>query len=71
MARSFGYGLDFVGMALIFSGVMSFASYWWSDKIILTMSEPNRPRAVSILIFHRHRKHCHRPAYADAEAFRD
>lgn len=38
MARSFGYGLDFVGMALIFSGVMSFASYWWSDKIILTMS---------------------------------
>ncbi len=38
MARGFGYGLDFLGIALIFSGVMSFASYWWSDKIILTMS---------------------------------
>ena len=38
MARGFGYGLDIVGMALIFSGVMSFASYWFSDKIILTIS---------------------------------
>lgn len=33
-----GYGLDFVGMALILSGLMSFASYWWSDRIILTLS---------------------------------
>lgn len=38
MAYSFGYGLDLVGMALIFSGVTAFASYWWSDKIILTIS---------------------------------
>lgn len=38
MARGFGYGLDIVGIALIFSGVMSFASYWFSDKIILTIS---------------------------------
>jgi heat shock protein HtpX len=38
MARGFGFGLDIVGMALIFSGIMSFASYWWSDKIILTIS---------------------------------
>ncbi len=38
MAVGFGFGLDFLGMALIFSGVMSFASYWWSDKIILTLS---------------------------------
>jgi heat shock protein HtpX len=38
MAQAFGYGLDVVGLALIFSGVMSFASYWWSDKIILTIS---------------------------------
>lgn len=32
------YGLGFVGVALIFSGVMSFASYYYSDKIILAMS---------------------------------
>ncbi len=38
MARGLGYGLDVVGFALIFSGVMSFASYWWSDKIILSIS---------------------------------
>jgi heat shock protein HtpX len=38
MAYGLGYGLDLVGLALIFSGVMSFASYWWSDKIILTLS---------------------------------
>lgn len=38
MARGFGYGLDIVGVALIFSGLMSFASYWWSDSIILTLS---------------------------------
>ncbi len=38
MARGFGYGLDVVGMALIFSGAMSFTSYWFSDKIILTIS---------------------------------
>jgi heat shock protein HtpX len=33
-----GYGLSFAGMALIISGVMSFASYYYSDKIILGMS---------------------------------
>ncbi len=38
MSYSFGYGLDMVGIALILSGVMSFASYWWSDKIILSIS---------------------------------
>src|SRR5690606_31585404 len=38
MAVGFGYGLDLVGLALIFSGLMSFASYWWSDKIILGLS---------------------------------
>jgi len=34
-----GYGLSFVGMALIISGLMSFASYYYSDKIILGMSK--------------------------------
>ncbi len=38
MAYGFGYSLDFVFYALIFSCVMAFASYWWSDKIILSIS---------------------------------
>lgn len=38
MAVGLGYGLDTVGIALIISGVMSFGSYWWSDKVILTIS---------------------------------
>jgi heat shock protein HtpX len=45
MAYGFGFSLDIVGYALIFSGLMSFASYWWSDKIILGISgarEANR-----------------------------
>ncbi len=33
-----GYGLSFVGLALVISGAMSFASYYYSDKIILGMS---------------------------------
>ena len=37
-SRALGYGLDMVGTALIFSGAMSFASYYWSDKIILSLS---------------------------------
>lgn len=38
MAEGFGYGLDIVGIALIFSGISSFASFYWSDKIILSIS---------------------------------
>lgn len=38
MAKGLGYGLDIVGIGLIVSGVMSFASYWWSDSIILGIS---------------------------------
>jgi heat shock protein HtpX len=38
MTQAFGYDPSLVGLALIFSGSMSFASYWWSDKIILTLS---------------------------------
>src|SRR3989344_9128720 len=34
-----GYGLSFAGIALIISGIMSFASYYYSDKIILGMSK--------------------------------
>ena len=38
MAQALGYGLDVVGLALVISGLISFASYYWSDKIILNLS---------------------------------
>lgn len=38
LGRIFGYGPGFISLALIFSGVTSFAGYWYSDKIILTIS---------------------------------
>ena len=37
-AYNFGYGLSVVGWALVISGLMSFFSYYYSDKIILTLS---------------------------------
>ena len=36
--KATGYGLSFAGIALIISGLMSLASYYYSDKIILGMS---------------------------------
>lgn len=38
IARGFGYGLDFVGMALIFSGVASLGSYYFSDQMVIALS---------------------------------
>ncbi|OGY17579.1 MAG: zinc metalloprotease HtpX [Candidatus Chisholmbacteria bacterium RIFCSPHIGHO2_01_FULL_48_12] len=39
LARAMGFdSLSFMGWALILSGLMSFASYYWSDKIILNLS---------------------------------
>lgn len=38
MVRGFGYGLDLVGWALVFSGLISFSSYYFSDSIILSLS---------------------------------
>ncbi|MDO8269942.1 MAG: M48 family metallopeptidase [Candidatus Levybacteria bacterium] len=38
LGRSMGYGTSFVGIVLIISGLMSFASYYYSDKIVLSMS---------------------------------
>ena len=38
LARALGFGLQIVGWALIVGGFLSFTSYWWSDKIILTIS---------------------------------
>lgn len=43
IARGFGYGevggLGIVGFALIMAGVMNFISYFWSDKIVLSISK--------------------------------
>jgi heat shock protein HtpX len=38
LAYSFGYDLSLVGFVLIFSGIISFASYYYSDRIILSIS---------------------------------
>lgn len=41
LAAFYGYsasGFEFVGISLIISGLMSFVSYYFSDRIILTMS---------------------------------
>lgn len=37
-AQAMGYGGSAVGIALIFSGLASFGSYWFSDRIVLAMS---------------------------------
>lgn len=42
LARGLGYeevgGLGIVGVALVIAGLMNFVSYYWSDKIVLSMS---------------------------------
>jgi heat shock protein HtpX len=38
LARALGYGPSVAGWALVISGLMSFISYYFSDKIILTLS---------------------------------
>ncbi len=38
LGRALGYGLSFVGIFLIISGIMNWVSYYYSDKIVLTMS---------------------------------
>jgi len=39
LAEALGYGLSYVGIALIFSGLISFISYYNSHKIILAISK--------------------------------
>ena len=36
--KASGYGLSYAGIGLIISGLMAFASYYYSDKMILSMS---------------------------------
>lgn len=38
LGQSLGYGMSFVGIMLIISGIMSFVSFYYSDKIVLSMS---------------------------------
>lgn len=38
LGRALGYGLSFAGIMLIISGCISFFSYYYSDKIVLSMS---------------------------------
>lgn len=38
IGKAMGFGPGFIGFAFIFSGLMSFASYYWSDSIILGIS---------------------------------
>lgn len=38
LGRALGYGLSFAGIMLIISGIISFISYYNSDKIVLSMS---------------------------------
>lgn len=36
--KATGYGLSYVGIGLVFSGIMTFSSYYYSDRMILGMS---------------------------------
>lgn len=38
LGRALGYGMSFVGLMLIISGAMSFGSYYFSDQIVLSLS---------------------------------
>lgn len=40
--KASGYGLSYAGMGLIISGMMAFASYYYSDKMILGMSKASQ-----------------------------
>lgn len=39
LGEASGYGLTYIGLALVFSGLISFGSYYYSDKIILSISK--------------------------------
>lgn len=42
--KATGYGLSYAGIGLIIAGIMSFASYYYSDKVILGMSNAKQIR---------------------------
>lgn len=38
LGKAMGYGMSFVGIMLVISGIMNWISYYYSDKIVLSMS---------------------------------
>lgn len=52
MAKGLGYGLDIVGIALIISGITSFFSYYYSDKIILSISGAREAKRAEFFDFY-------------------
>ncbi len=46
------YGLGGVGIAFIVSGLMSFSSYYWSDKIILSISKAREAKREEFFDFY-------------------
>lgn len=52
MVTGLGYDQSMVGIALIFSGLTSFFSYWFSDKIILGISGAKEARREEFFDFY-------------------
>lgn len=52
MSYAFNFGLDVVGLALIFTGITSFISYWWSDKVILAISGARKAKREEFFDFY-------------------
>lgn len=52
IAKGFGFGLDFVGMALIFSGLASLGSYYFSDQMVIAMSGARKVTKKEFFIFY-------------------
>lgn len=44
--KASGYGLSYAGIGLIIAGIMSFASYYYSDKMILGMSKASQIQKI-------------------------
>jgi heat shock protein HtpX len=52
LAYAFGYDFSVVGIALIISGMISFSSYYYSDKIILSLSNAKPANKEEHFIFY-------------------
>ncbi|HUW24730.1 MAG TPA: M48 family metallopeptidase [Patescibacteria group bacterium] len=52
LGRAFGYGPSFITWALIISGLTSFLGYWYSDKIILSVSRARPANRTSDFKFY-------------------
>jgi len=50
--EGFGYGLDVMGFALIFAGISSFGSYYFSDTIILGLSGAREAKRAEFFDFY-------------------